>query len=158
ERWESAAFERAWQQLLEHHAALRTSFHWEGLQHPVQVVHRSAPALLQQLGWSGHPAQPFDELGAFLDEDRRRGVALSTPPLLRPTLLRRANGESFLVWTYPEILFDGWSARLLVRDLTALYDGQLQGQAVSLGSKPRCRDYIAWLHRQDPKEAATFWR
>ena len=32
------AFERAWQQVIEHHAILRTSFLWEGLENPQQIL------------------------------------------------------------------------------------------------------------------------
>src|SRR5258708_3095455 len=42
------AFERAWQYLVERHAVLRTSFHWEKLKEPRQVVHGHAEIPLEQ--------------------------------------------------------------------------------------------------------------
>ena len=35
-----ALFKRIWQALLERNSILRTSFLWEGLEEPIQVVHR----------------------------------------------------------------------------------------------------------------------
>ena len=39
---DTAAFEAAWQYLMARHAVLRTSFHWEGLEEPLQVAHGAA--------------------------------------------------------------------------------------------------------------------
>src|SRR5579871_5433154 len=45
------AFERAWQHLIARHAVLRTSFHWEGLEEPLQVVHATADLPIERLDW-----------------------------------------------------------------------------------------------------------
>ena len=45
-----AAFRRAWQQAVDRHPILRSSFHWEGLEAPVQRVCRAAAP-----EWPGAP-------------------------------------------------------------------------------------------------------
>ena len=47
-----AAFTRAWQDLVDRNPVLRTSFVWEGLEEPAQVVHKrvSLPVLSPGLG------------------------------------------------------------------------------------------------------------
>ena len=47
-----AAFERAWQRVIERHPILRTSFMWEGLDEPLQIVNRQVQPGLKQLDWS----------------------------------------------------------------------------------------------------------
>jgi hypothetical protein len=47
-----AAFEQAWQRVVERHTILRTSFMWEGLDEPVQIVHRKVQLRVNQLDWS----------------------------------------------------------------------------------------------------------
>src|SRR3712207_8474229 len=42
-RSDPEALRRAWEQTVRGHSALRTSFHWEGLDKPLQVVHRDVP-------------------------------------------------------------------------------------------------------------------
>ncbi|HEV2735592.1 MAG TPA: condensation domain-containing protein, partial [Longimicrobiaceae bacterium] len=46
-------WERAWARVAERHAALRTGFHWEGVDAPVQVVRRSAPLPWVREDWRG---------------------------------------------------------------------------------------------------------
>src|SRR5579864_2118143 len=53
--------ERAWHYLVERHPVLRTSFHWEELDEPLQVVHESAPIPWNSLDWQGLSAQQQQE-------------------------------------------------------------------------------------------------
>src|ERR1051325_1856905 len=45
----ASAFERAWQELINRHSILRTSFLWEGLEKPLQVVHRQVRLPIDRL-------------------------------------------------------------------------------------------------------------
>src|SRR5882762_1805942 len=44
-------FENAWQRVVDHHAILRTSFRWEGMDSPLQTVHREVPLPFVQYDW-----------------------------------------------------------------------------------------------------------
>ena len=69
------AFERAWQRLVDRHPILRTSFHWEGREKPVQVVHRNLVMKVERLDWRAFPpAEQEARLTEFLREDRQRGL------------------------------------------------------------------------------------
>src|SRR5436853_6545488 len=48
-----AAFEHAWRQVLDQHPVLRTSFVWEDLDEPMQVVQRDVPLPLEEHDWRG---------------------------------------------------------------------------------------------------------
>src|SRR5687767_9442880 len=48
---DSALFERAWNMVVERHPVLRTSFHWEGLDKPVQVVRQHAALAIAYESW-----------------------------------------------------------------------------------------------------------
>jgi hypothetical protein len=79
-----ALFARALQRLIDAHPILRTSFLWEGMPEPVQVVARQAALPLDVQDWSGLPAGELDERFArYAEEDRRRGFDLTRAPLLR---------------------------------------------------------------------------
>ena len=71
-----AAFERAWQQVIARHEVFRTSFRWEGLDYPVQEVHRHVGVSLNVVDRASlSPAEQTAELDRFLDDDRRRGFS-----------------------------------------------------------------------------------
>src|SRR5438105_1523582 len=68
------AFERAWQHVEDRHPVLRSSFHWEELDKPLQVVYRQVSLLWQHDNWQELPADIQEaRLAAFLAEDRTRG-------------------------------------------------------------------------------------
>ena len=66
-----APFLKAWQRVLDRHPVLRTSFHWEGLSKPVQVVHRGVELPVEHADWRGLPdLDRGQRLKAFLRADR----------------------------------------------------------------------------------------
>ncbi|MCH9648634.1 MAG: amino acid adenylation domain-containing protein, partial [Deltaproteobacteria bacterium] len=153
------AFERAWRLVVDRHPVLRTSFHWEKLEKPVQAVHRRVPLPLETVEWPplGEEARQ-EKLQRFLEEDRHRGFDLGKPPLIRLTLIRCGEASYRFVWTYHHLLLDGWSLPLLLRELFSFYEAFLEGREPSLPVGRRFREYISWLQKQDLSAAESFWR
>ncbi|MCP4657017.1 MAG: non-ribosomal peptide synthetase, partial [bacterium] len=82
-----AIFTQAWQQVVDRHAIFRTSFHWQGLEKPIQVVHRKLEVGLERGSWRGlSPADERRRLSSFLSADRDRGFELGAAPLMRLAL------------------------------------------------------------------------
>ncbi|HET9223340.1 MAG TPA: condensation domain-containing protein, partial [Roseiflexaceae bacterium] len=181
---DAAAFERAWQRVVERHTALRTAFAWQGLERPLQIVRRSAPPAWEQHDLRGlAPAEQQRRLDALLAGDRVRGYDLEHAPLMRLMLARLSDERHHFCWSYHHMLLDGWSVSPLLHEVLALYDAirrpvsSSAGQAPAyagyerrrrktgpLGQRPQLpqarpyRDYIAWLQQQDLAGAAQFWR
>ena len=63
-------FNQAWQQMVERHAVLRTTFNWEGLEEPIQKVHKQATLPWMQLDWR---AQSGKEQQVRLEAGRKQG-------------------------------------------------------------------------------------
>ena len=125
---DAGAFVRAWRQMLARHAALRTSFHWTGLDKPLQVVHRDTALPLLQEDWRGLPAAERESRLAALSEREFRGFSLSEAPLLRLALVRLAEDEHRFLWTFHHIVLDGWSASLLLGEVFACYRALREGR------------------------------
>ena len=80
-----AAFKRAWERVVAYHSPLRTSFHWEGLDKPLQVVHKQVQLPLEQLDWQGiNPDEQQEKFQAFLLSDRQQGFHRVPGRSLRP--------------------------------------------------------------------------
>src|SRR5215510_6804166 len=154
-----AAFERAWQQVIDRHPVLRSAFLWEKLKGPVQLVQRQVKLPLEQQDWQDlSPAQQETELEALLVADRARGFELAEAPLLRLFLLRLAPNAYQFIWSHHHILFDGWSVPLLLQEVFAFYEAGCRGETLKLDQPRPFRDYIVWLKQQDMSRAEAYWR
>ena len=82
------SFTRAWQQAVDRHAALRTTFVWEDLAEPLQVVHRSVRLPLfeadqsSRKDWEEQYGKGLKLLGFTFDERTKpfKGAAAAAHP------------------------------------------------------------------------------
>ncbi|MCM0590271.1 MAG: condensation domain-containing protein [Gloeotrichia echinulata DEX184] len=82
-------------------------------------------------------------------EDSRRSFNLSTGPLYRASLLRLGNEDYILLLNFHHIVFDAWSAGVLVREFTALYNAFNNGQPSPLPKLPiQYTDFAQWQQQQ----------
>jgi amino acid adenylation domain-containing protein len=153
------AFKQAWQQSINRHSILRTSFFWEDLEEPVQVVNRDVSLPIELEDWSElADSEQQARLHDFLEADRRRGFELSRAPLLRLALMRLDEQRYRLVWSHHHLLLDGWSIPLLLKEVFTVYRGLCWKEPVQLTQARPYRDYITWLQRQPLEEAERYWR
>ncbi|MFN2413682.1 MAG: amino acid adenylation domain-containing protein [Pyrinomonadaceae bacterium] len=158
-RLDADALKQALQQVVARHTILRTSFHWEGLEEPVQVVRRRAQLGVVEEDWRQlSEAERAARLDEFLREDRRRGFDLSEPPLMRAALLRTGDETHEFVWSWHHLILDGWSFSLLMKEIITIYNGLCDRREVSLPAPRPYADYIRWLERQDLSQAEAYWR
>jgi hypothetical protein len=150
-----AALRRAWEQVVERHAVLRTSFHWKEMEHPHQVVHRQVDLPWAEEDWRRvPPAGRERRLKERREAECRAGFDFETAPLFRLLLVRLEDRLWSLVWTQHHLLLDGWSVGLVLKELFAAYGGA----GSRLPAARPFRDYIEWLLRRDPRAAEAFWR
>jgi hypothetical protein len=156
-------FGRAWQAAVDAHAVLRTSFEWEVVEEPVQVVRRSVKVRLKREDWRtdwrrlGRREQE-ENLEKYLRREREQEFDLKQSPLMRLALIRTADDESFFIWTSHHLLLDGWSLPIVLRDVLTAYDRLRRGEQASLKPERSYRDYITWIKKQDLRAAESFWR
>ncbi|HYG10269.1 MAG TPA: condensation domain-containing protein, partial [Pyrinomonadaceae bacterium] len=118
-------FEQSWQQVVNRHASLRTSFEWESLDAPVQVVNRQVEISLEQADWRGLEASAqHGLLESYLRTVREQGLNLSDAPLMKFALFRTGEDVYRFVWNCHHLLVDGWSLPIIIREVFAVYDAR----------------------------------
>ena len=123
ERADEAHLRAVWQQTLDRHDVLRTSFVWEGLDTPRQETHERLVLPWESEDWRmDEPAAREARLTALLSADRARGFDLAAPPLMRMMFIRWSDAESRLLWTFHHVLLDGRSFPMLLRETFDAYD------------------------------------
>lgn len=154
-----AAFERAWQTVMQRHPILRTAFIGLSQKEPAQAVFRRLELPLSRLDWRKLPAAEREwRSREWLEADRQRGFDLNQAPLFRLTLIHEEHSRFRFVWTYHHALLDGWSGPLLFQEVFTLYEAYMHGEECILPPSPPYREYITWLRRQPLAEAEAFWR
>jgi amino acid adenylation domain-containing protein len=109
--------------------------------------------------WSGLAEDDAEaRMAALLDADRRRGFDLGRAPLTRCTLVRTGAARHRFIWTFHQILLDGWSVQRVLAEVIVAYQALHEGTEPRLDPARPFRDYIAWVEKRDPAAAEIFWR
>jgi amino acid adenylation domain-containing protein/non-ribosomal peptide synthase protein (TIGR01720 family) len=154
-----AAFEKAWQMLVDRHEILRTAFVWEELKQPLQVVYHQVPVAIEVTDWQHlELSQVPDALMDFLSSQQQQGFRLTQAPLQRLYLMRLANHKYQFVWVIHHLLVDGWSSPLIFQELLNNYEAFSSGKSWVPQPAAPYRNYISWLSQQDHAAAEAFWR
>ncbi|MGA5036763.1 non-ribosomal peptide synthase/polyketide synthase [Streptomyces capoamus] len=152
------AFAAAWQQVADRTPALRTSVHWQGLPHPVQIVHRHAELPVTHLDWRAlTPARRAEATERLLAEDRAAGLDLGTAPLTRLTLAALPGDEVLLLWSTHHIVLDGWSTGQLLTEVCERYAALTGGPDPVPPARRPFADFLHWLRGQDEQTAERHW-
>jgi amino acid adenylation domain-containing protein len=129
---------------------------------PVQVIAGalSIPLPVLDLSSSAGAETQAENLAR---EEARKPLDLEKGPLVRAKLLRLAPEEHTLLLTMHHIVFDGWSRRVLVRELAALYEAFCSALPSPLPPvKLQYADYAVWQRNQlqgaKLEKQLAYWR
>ena len=154
-----ASFEKAWQSVVDANPILRTAFFWESLDEPLQAPLAKVVLPVEMKDWRDLPHGDQEKrIKLFIGADRARGFDLSKAPLMRLTLIRRADDVYQLIWTHHHLLLDGWSMGIVLNQVFACYDAHRNGERIEIAHGRPYSDYVAWLEGRDWSEAESFWR
>ncbi|MCB1057432.1 MAG: non-ribosomal peptide synthetase, partial [Acidobacteria bacterium] len=153
------AFREAWRRVARRNAVLRTSYHWDGLDVPLQAVHRETEIPVAVEDWRGRSVRERTaSLRDYLDRDRRRGFEFSTAPLVRFLVVRETQDRYRTVATLHQSLLDGWSLPEVFQEFGVVYQALTAGVEPELLDRRPYRDYVEWMLRQDRSAAKRFWQ
>lgn len=138
---DATALRRALDRIVERHEALRTTFiAVDGK--PMQCV---APAKAAAMHFSEQVAATPEEAVRLTDEEAARPFDLEQGPLIRALLIHESPDDHRLLITMHHIVSDGWSMRVFMRELNALYAAFVEGREDPLPPlNIQYPDYAAW--------------
>ena len=140
------ALQKAFEDLIERHEILRTSFITVDGE-PRQKVHKGKEFHIEEvdLRKERHTVSNTEELQRSAAEEAQRPFDLRCGPLLRVKLLQTSETRYLLLFTMNHVIADGWSLGILVRELSSLYESYLHDTEYPLEILPlQYKDYAAW--------------
>ncbi|MFF3484391.1 amino acid adenylation domain-containing protein [Streptomyces sp. NPDC002701] len=157
-----AALRGALRDLSARHEVLRTCVRDDDGEPYVHVLPEGPDLPLTDLG-ALPPARREEEARRLAVTEALRPFDLAAGPLLRTTLLRLADDDHVLLYTYHHIVFDGWSPAVFFRDLFELYRARRTGHPADLPELPfQYADFAgwqrSWLTGHRLEASLAFWR
>jgi amino acid adenylation domain-containing protein len=141
------ALRRAWQRLVDCHAALRTTFPGrDGI--PLQHVSASASVAFSVEDASSWSATRLDE---HLAIEAHQPFDLESGPLLRVKLLERAADDFVLLVVVHHIVVDFWSLAVLLQELGSAYADEVAGRRAA--AEPTSGLYFEYVRRESERLA-----
>jgi amino acid adenylation domain-containing protein len=135
-------------EIVRRHEILRTGFAAVAGE-PIQVVFPAGAFSLPHVDLAGLPdAARWAEVRRLRKEEGNRLFDLSRPPLLRAAVLKLAADDHAVLLTSHEIVSDGLSTGILLRELAILYEAFRRSQASPLPELTvQYADFAIWQRR-----------
>jgi amino acid adenylation domain-containing protein len=156
------ALERSLNEIVRRHETLRTVFRThdgEPVQEILPALHLPLPIidLTKQ-----SPDKKDSEVQRLTNESAKTVFDLHSGPLLKATVLRLSEEDHVLLLTMHHIIADGWSWKVLFKELGTLYEAFAKGQSSPLPELPiQYSDFVSWQNEllRDGVIASqlTFW-
>jgi acyl carrier protein len=157
------ALEKALQAIVDRHEVVRTTFQFVD-DDPVQVVHPNRQIKLNEVDLSGDLADQSEEkIRQLLRAEIQRPFDLSRDLMIRATLLRLNEEDHIFLLVKHHIASDGWSSRILAREMSELYNAYARGESPSLPDLPiQYADFAewqrSWLQGEFLEQQVSYWK
>ena len=152
-------FKQAWEAVVQRHDVLKSSFHWENLEKPMQVVHQHAA-----LEWTFHNWEHFTakeqevKLSACIKADKENKFALDKPCLMRFNVVKTASNAFTVLWSFHHLILDGWCLPLLLNEVLENYRSIAHHLPIDRPQLTPYKQYVLWQEKQPKESAKSYWQ
>lgn len=150
------ALEKTFATLVERHEVLRTGFVEVGGE-PKQMIRDEIKFTIKEIDL--RTFEDCDERAARLtEEDAYASFDLTTPPLLRASVIKLTGKRHLFLLTIHHIIGDGWSSNILYSEILTLYNAYRKGLSNPL--KPlriQYKDFAVWQNRRGFAVEEEYW-
>lgn len=159
EELDVTSLRKAWDRVVDLHDALRTRFTWSQDAPCQQCVLPHVDVPWQEDDWRAFCAnEQARRLDRFLADDRNRGFDMAVAPMLRLTLLRFAETDYRLIWTFHHAIIDGGTFASVLTQVFDCYEAYRANKSIIIKSPRPYRDYVEWLQHLDFSRSEQYWR
>ncbi|MFT5822221.1 MAG: amino acid adenylation domain-containing protein [Crocinitomix sp.] len=148
---------QTYDQLVERHSVLRTSFSNAYAQESLQIVRKSIPS-----NFTYEKTDSSVDAVSYLDEvkqkDKALGFDLNGPSQMRLHVVELSKGEYEFIWSFHHILMDGWCSGILMNDFNEILSAKIMGNMLNLGPVVPYSSYINWLRTLDTENSLVYWK
>lgn len=161
--FQAEAFHAALNEITRRHEVLRTTFDVVGNE-PAQMVCSAQPIKLPVIDLSRLTDDELEaEIRRLAFKESRRVFDLQKGPLLRIHQLKCNDQTNIILLTMHHIISDGWSAGLLISEMTSLYNAYKRGEASTLPELPvQYADFAhwqrEWLQGDVMEKQLSYWK
>ena len=154
------AVEQTMNDIIARYTVLRTAFIHDIYKYPLQVVlqERKIHFLFKDARQEVRERGDAAIISWYRGQDRSRRFNLREDVLMRLSVLRMADNEYVLIWSYHHVLMDGWCMGIIMNDFMALYRSYSSGIPVVLPAVQPYARYISWLQHRSRNESAAYWQ
>jgi amino acid adenylation domain-containing protein/non-ribosomal peptide synthase protein (TIGR01720 family) len=151
--------EKSFNALIERYDILRTIFHIEDKDQPLQIVlkQRKSKVYFKNIDHLSREEQE-QYVQDFMAKDKKRGFDLTRDMLMRLSLLKTGKDSYKLIWSFHHILMDGWCLGIIFKELSRVYYSLKTGETIKLEPVTPYAYYIKWLQSQDKEQGLKYWR
>ncbi|MEW6234512.1 MAG: amino acid adenylation domain-containing protein [Candidatus Omnitrophota bacterium] len=155
------ALRKALETIVKRHESLRTTFASIAGE-PRQIIHDDIGFQVELIDVSGE-SQSEEKAKKLARQDAVQRFDLTRGPLLRAKLVKLGEHRHILLVNIHHIVFDGWSASVIVNELLTLYQAFAKNEENPLAPlKIHYKDYAAWQNALLTSEAIQphreYWR
>ncbi|KAA3658818.1 MAG: aminotransferase class III-fold pyridoxal phosphate-dependent enzyme, partial [Chloroflexi bacterium] len=151
---------QAAQAVIYRHDALHMRFSPEG-----DWQKRAASKLVQVpfYDWSDlTPDAAETKLAETLDKDMTTAFDLVNGPLVHAKLIKLQENEFVFHFLADHIVYDGWSAVIVIDEVRDIYNAQAEGKLPELEDADSYREYVSWekeeLSGENGRNLITYWQ
>ena len=156
---ERKSFEKAWNFVIETNEMLRTTFHWDGLENPIQIILKKHPHLPVFVDFSNNSKEEIEQTIASLKNGERKKVLTLQGEIPFYVMLCKVGQNRYeLIISNHHMLYDGWSNGIILKEFFKTYADLASTRVPMRPIKTGFKEFVKYLSKRDNEKEKEYWR